>query len=144
MGEWTYRGSTFTADDVGAHKAFVYVITNLTDGRRYVGKKLLWTRKVKTVNKKKKKILVQSDWPSYHGSSEELKRDVELLGEDSFSREILHLCAAPGEASYLEMKEQILRDVLLRKDYYNLFVGGKIHANHVKNLWVTDDRPPAR
>jgi hypothetical protein len=33
------------------------------------------------------------------------------------------------------MKEQITRDVLLKpEEYYNSFVGGKIHRNHLNRL----------
>ena len=132
---WTYNGEVFTEDKIEKNIGFVYLITNKLDGRRYIGKKLFWFSKTRVLKGKKKKEKVLSDWPKYWSSSEELKKDVQDLGEDNFTREILHLCISKGDCSYLEMKEQIINDVLLKpKEWYNCFVGGRIHRNHVKNL----------
>jgi hypothetical protein len=90
-----------------------------------------------TKKKKKTKSLVDSDWKTYYGSSLELQNDIELIGVDNFTREILHICYSKAECSYVEMKEQIINDVLLKPlEYYNAFVGGKIHRNHLKLLHV--------
>jgi hypothetical protein len=131
---WFYKNNEFTEEQVGAFKAFVYCITNLESGRKYVGKKKLLFKKTKTVKKKKLKFLAPSDWQDYYGSSQELKDDVEALGKEKFRREILHLCLSPAESSYLELYEQITRNALLSNDYYNNFVGARIHRNHVKKL----------
>ena len=65
----------------------------------------------------------------------EVQELVEKHGAERFTREVLRLCKSKGELSYYEMKEQIERDVLLRPDeYYNKFVGGKIHGSHLKHL----------
>lgn len=139
---WTYKGMPVLElpDCIG----FVYLITNKLDGRKYIGKKLSkFTRSsIKTVvlksgEKKKKRVKkqVESDWITYWSSSVELQTDVKTLGEDNFTREILHYCYSKGECSYLEMKEQIINEVLLYPTkWYNAFVGGKIHRNHIKNL----------
>ena len=76
----------------------------------------------------------ESDWRDYFGSSEELKSLVESNGGDKYHREILHLCKSKGAMSYLELKEQVERDVLFRDDYYNEFIGAKIHSKHVTDL----------
>jgi hypothetical protein len=52
-----------------------------------------------------------------------------------FRREILEFCKAKGELSYIEAKWQFTKEVLLTDDYYNEFIGVKIHSAHVKNLW---------
>ena len=95
---WTYQGSEINElpeDCVG----FVYIITNITTDRKYIGKKLAKfskttqkTIKLKNGTKKKKKIRskIDSDWRDYYGSSPELTKDVELLGKDNFTREILY------------------------------------------------------
>lgn len=135
---WIYKGNTFREEDVGKTLGYVYLITNKIDGRKYIGKKLFWFSKTKVVKGKKKKEKALSDWQKYWSSSEELQSDVKSLGESNFTREILHLCSSKGEMSYLEMKEQIINDVLLKpNEWYNAFVGGKIHRNHVKNLFIT-------
>lgn len=133
MSAWIYDETTNLEDYVG----FVYEITNLATGRKYIGQKKLWSHKFsvktnpKTKVKKRTRIVIPSDWPKYWGSSEELKSDVLLLGEDNFSREVLMFCKTKGLMNYYEMKEQMIRDVLLREDYYNSFVGGRIHRKHV-------------
>lgn len=118
------------------YAAFVYLITNLDTGRMYVGKKILDRRNRKPVKGKKRRVVVvsDSDWRTYYGSSEELLKDVALLGIHRFKREILHLCATRAESSYLEAKEQFDRSVLLDDGYYNNFIGCKVHGSHVRRL----------
>mgnify|MGYP003782141221 FL=1 len=69
----------------------------------------------------------------YYGSNEEVKSLVEEVGKDNFKREILRLCKSKGEMSYYEAKEQFDRDVLFSDEYYNEFIGCKIHSKHVKS-----------
>ena len=129
---WIYQKRNFEDVDIGKHVGFVYLITNNIDDRKYVGKKLFWFTKTKTVKGKKKKEKYISDWKTYWSSSEEVKDDVKRLGEENFTREILYLCDNKGTMSYLELREQIDRRVLENNNYYNAFVGGKIHKKHVK------------
>ena len=121
-------------DNVG----MVYCITDLSNGKKYIGKKgLMSRRKLSPLKGKKRKRtkIVETDWQSYYGSSEEVKALVEHHGKDNFHREILHLCKAKGEMSYIEAREQFEREVLLKPDeYYNRFIGCKIHAKHVSRL----------
>ena len=136
--DWLYNGQLFDETLIENHQGFVYEIENLETGRKYIGKKFFWSTKtlpVTKTRKRKKKTKVESDWRNYFGSSDSLKEDVANLGREKFKRTILHLCVTKGDCSYLEMKEQIERDVLLKPDeYYNAFVGGKIHRTHLKNL----------
>ena len=132
---WCYNGEPFRSEDIGESEGFVYLITNLTTGMKYIGKKNFWSVKrlppLKGKTRKRKKI-TESDWKEYYGSSEEVKQLVESQGCDNFKREILHLCVSKGEMSYYELKEQVMNDVLFKPDeYYNAFVGAKIHRKHV-------------
>lgn len=122
---------------------FVYCITNINNGRKYIGKKLakfskttykMVTLKNGTKKKKRIKSLVDSDWREYYGSSVELNNDVALLGRDKFTREILHYCKSKAECSYIELREQMERRVLENTDYYNGIIQVKIHKNHLKKL----------
>jgi hypothetical protein len=136
---WLYNGQVIDQlpDEI---IGFVYLITNKSTGKKYIGKKLAkFTKtKVRTVTlksgeKKKKKVKTyeESDWKTYWSSSEELKKDVASLGEESFTREILHYCNSKGVLSYMELKEQMVRQVLESTDYYNGIVQVKIHKSHV-------------
>lgn len=115
---------------------FVYIITNLVSGRKYIGKKLSTFAKTtyKTVTlkngtKKKKKIKsrIPSDWETYWSSSDELQKDVISLGEENFKREILRYCKSKTELSYYEAKYQFEYDVLLKEDeWYNGWITVKV------------------
>lgn len=136
---WYYENNIVEelADDV---VGFVYLITNLVDNRKYVGKKLAKHSKIryKTVTlkngtKKKKKIRekVDSDWRDYYGSSEELTKDVQELGVENFKREILYYCYSKAECSYVEAREQFSRKVLESKEYYNGHIQVRVHGSHI-------------
>jgi hypothetical protein len=120
---WIYQNKEFSESDIGKYVGYVYLITNKTNNRQYIGKKLFWFSKTRTVKGKKKKEKALSDWQTYWSSSEELKNDVVTLGEDNFTREIL----------YLEAREQFARKVLEFPDlWYNGIIQCKIHRTHVK------------
>ena len=121
---------------------FVYEITNTLTGRKYIGKKLAKFSKttyrvvkLKNGNKKKKKIRskIDSDWQLYYGSSPELTKDIEKLGIENFSREILYYCRSKSECSYIEAREQFARKVLESDDYYNGHIQVRVHGSHIKN-----------
>jgi hypothetical protein len=121
---------------------FVYLITNNLTGRKYIGKKLAKFSKttykvVKQKNgiKKKKRIRskIDSDWQQYYGSSVELSADIEKLGTDNFTREILFYCASKSECSYIEAREQFSRRVLESADYYNGHIQVRVHGRQILN-----------
>jgi len=120
----------------------VYQITNNVSGRKYIGKKLAKfsktstkTVKLKNGTKKKKKIRskIDSDWQTYYGSSPELSKDVEQLGTEQFTREILFYCKSKAECSYIEAREQFSRRVLESTDYYNGHIQVRVHGSHIRN-----------
>lgn len=124
---WIYREKEVTDEDVAGYVGFVYSITNKINGKGYIGKKLLKFTKTKQVKGRKKKILVDSDWKTYYSSSDALKKDVEMLGEDKFRREILRFCSSKSECSYWELKYQMENDVLLSDAFYNSWISARIH-----------------
>lgn len=128
---WKYKGVNFTDADAEGKVGFVYLITNKKTKRKYVGKKLFFFSRKKKINGRNRRVQIPSDWKEYYGSNKELQADVEALGVKNFKREILHVCNAKGEASYLEVKEQIERGVLLTDDFYNGIINCKIHARHL-------------
>jgi hypothetical protein len=133
---WQYDDKDFTVDLVGDNYGFVYKITNLTNNKKYIGKKLFYFAKTKQVKGKKKRFKVPSDWQTYYGSSDSLNKYVLSLGQENFKREILHLCKSKGECGYLEAKEQFLNNVLESDDYYNSWIMVRVRKSHIKDLNV--------
>lgn len=138
---WTYQGKEVTEIPEGI-EGFVYLITNLTNNRKYIGKKLAKFKKTKPPlkgKKNKRRSTVESDWRTYWGSSEQLLADVAALGEENFTREILHFCPSRGILSYMEAKEQFDRRVLETDDYYNGIINvrvgtSKLLQEHLKKI----------
>ena len=132
--EWKYNNEIFTEEMIGDNYGFVYIITNNSTNKKYIGKKFFYSTKTKQVKGKRKRIKVSSDWQSYYGSNEVLKGDVKLLGEENFSREIIHLCKSKGVCGYLEAKEQFIRNVLETDDYYNTWIMVRVRKSHLKGI----------
>ena len=136
---WYYKGKEvleLPEDCIG----YVYCITNTVSGRKYIGKKLAKFSKtsykvVKQKNglKKKKKIKskVESDWQTYYGSNDVLNEDVNNLGKDKFTREILFYCNSKAQCSYIEAREQFTHKVLESTDYYNGQISVRVHGSHI-------------
>lgn len=131
---WLYNGKEIEEDDLVGYVAFVYLITNLTNNKRYIGKKLLAFTRTKKVKGKvrKKRVKTESDWREYFGSNKVLLRDVEEIGPENFKREILKLCKTKGTANYYEMKYQILHEALESEEYYNDQIRVRVHRSHIR------------
>jgi hypothetical protein len=135
--QWIYKNQPveqLPEDCVG----FVYIITNTVSGRMYVGKKLarfkttrykMHTQKNGKKIRKKIRGAVASDWQEYYGSSDQLNRDVALLGRDQFQREILYYCRSKAECNYIEAREQFARRVLESDQYYNGHIRVRVHGS---------------
>jgi hypothetical protein len=130
---WLYENVVFEQIPEGI-VGFVYCITNLTNSRKYLGKKNFYFSKTKTVKGKKKRFKVESDWRDYYGSNKELNADVTLLGKENFKREILKLCKSKGEFGYYEAKYQFENNVLESDDWYNSWIMVRIHKKHLTFL----------
>jgi hypothetical protein len=130
---WTYKNKEVTeipAEFIG----FVYLITNTTNDRKYIGKKLTQFKRSKKPLKgrtNKRRYTVESDWKDYYGSSDELTADVEQLGKDTFKREILFWCKNKSELSYIEAREQFSHKVLESRDWYNGHIRVRVHQKGI-------------
>jgi|TARA_R110000851_G_scaffold106897_1_gene226599 hypothetical protein len=126
--QWTYKGKKVSEMPEGV-LGFVYLITNTTNDRKYIGKKLAEFKKTRPPlkgRKNKRRSTVESDWKDYYGSSDSLNADVAALGKNKFTREIIHYCPSRGVLSYLEAFEQFNRRVLESDDYYNGIINVRV------------------
>lgn len=123
LGHWEYSGSI----DAGA-VGFVYLITELSTGRYYIGKKVLTfkvTKKPLKGKTRKRKGSKESDWRTYTGSSDELNALIEKRGKAAFSFVILRVCRSRAELNYHEAKEQFLRGCLESGQSFNRWISVK-------------------
>ena len=107
---WTYLERTFNSSDVRDYFGFVYLITNKSNQRQYIGRKYFWS--FRTPPGKKRKVKQESDWKKYYGSCPELKEDLKRYGKEIFKREILSLHTTKGTCNYEETKQLFLNNVL--------------------------------
>ena len=137
---WYYQGTTFTTDDIGDFFGFVYRITNIQNGKQYIGRKYFWQKRKPRGGKRR--VTSESDWKRYYGSSDELNSDRKLLGNSTFKREILSLHTRLGDVNYEETKQLFLNNVLQESlsdgtpKYYNSNILGRYMK---KNYWKSMD-----
>jgi len=146
MQKWLHEGqeieslSQFPEGCVG----FVYMITNTTNGKIYVGKKTLFNTLTKKLTKKeasawdkpgripkKKKETKESNWSDYNGSNKNLQEDIKLIGLQHFHREILEFCFNKKQCTYYEEYWQH-RLRVLHIDSYNDTIAGRYYRRDIK------------
>ena len=137
---WLYLERTFDSDDVGDYFGFVYLITNKSNQRQYIGRKYFWS--FRTPPGKKRKQKQESDWKRYYGSCPELKEDIKKYGKEIFSREILSLHGTKGTCNFEETKQLFLNNVLSEAlddgspAYYNSNILGRYMRKDYGNFRI--------
>ena len=128
---WLYEGKPFTTDDIGDQFGFVYRITNLQTGKQYIGRKYFWQKRKPRGGKRR--VTTESDWKRYYGSSDELKADRKLLGNQLFKREIISTHPTGGKVNFEETRQLFLNNVLTESltdgtpAYYNSNILGRYY-----------------
>jgi hypothetical protein len=139
---WTYQNQQVDEIPEGVI-GFVYIITNLKTGQKYIGKKLAQFKRTKPPLKGKKlkrRSVVESDWRDYWGSSDRLNADVQALGPENFTREILYYCTSKAEMSYIEAREQFDRRVLESDEYYNGIINVRVGGSDKLRKALSEQR----
>lgn len=88
---------------------FIYITTNMVNGKRYLGKK---------------KFDDDEDWITYLGSGTVLQRAVKKYGAENFHRNIVYFCNSLEELNAAEYDLSVYLDVVESDDWYNLQYGG--------------------
>ena len=134
---WIYNGKCFTSSDIGNYFGFVYLITNQSNQRKYIGRKYFWS--FRTPKGKTRKVKQESDWKKYYGSCPELKEDIKKYGKENFSREIISLHKTLGKVNYEETRQLFMNNVLIESlddgtpAYYNSNVLGRYYRKDYFN-----------
>jgi hypothetical protein len=119
LGHWN---TSLIIEEGNIPYGFLYKITCLPTGKKYIGKKqcksVLKRRPLKG-KKNKRHEIIETDWKTYTSSSRELNEDLLKYGKDKFNFEIIELCESKFALAYREAKIQFEEEVLLRDDYYN-------------------------
>ena len=142
---WKFQGKTIETLPEDC-EGFVYLITNTTNGKMYVGKKLAKFKKPRPplkgrINKRRSKV--ESDWKDYWGSNDHLLEDVAQLGKNKFTRQILYICNSRGAMSYLEAREQFERRVLESDEYYNGIINVRVGGSRILKEELKKHNPKA-
>ncbi len=140
---WYYKGEEYnpSEEELKEWVGFIYVITDKSNNKKYLGKKQFWSKKTLPPLKgktRKRRSVVVSDWMKYYGSSDLVKQLLAEHGADNFHREIIHFGKTKGALGYLELFEQVTRHALLDDNYYNGIVQARIHHSHVKKIDVNE------
>ena len=125
---------------------FIYEVTHLPTGRKYLGKKQLISVTKKALGKKELALLTdkraktykivkkESDWKTYYGSHSEIKGLIKEGKQSEFSREILIFTPNKKLHTYYENKFLFIKGVIepdsnyindniegryFRKDFYD-------------------------
>lgn len=87
---------------------FVYIVTNLTNGKRYVGQRKFDNR---------------GKWKSYMGSGTEIKMAIDKYGKKNFKRDIVYVAYNFEELSQAEQEIIQFLDAGKSRNYYNISDG---------------------
>lgn len=91
---------------------FTYLITNLLNGKKYIGKKHFWS-------KSKKNGKVESNWKLYTSSSKYVNDDIQQLGIQSFKFQMIEIYTNKRELSKAENDLILASNAVTSDDYYN-------------------------
>ena len=89
---------------------FIYITTNLINGKKYIGKKV---------------FDLKNQWKSYLGSGVALKNAIQKYGKENFTKNIVAFAYSEDELCEFEKQIISLLDASNSSDFYNIAPGGE-------------------
>jgi len=114
---WLYKGKEIDSLEQMPENTFgfIYEITHVPTGRKYIGKKVLQFHRTLPPlkgQKRKRKVITESDWKTYYGSNKDVKALLKERGSEEFTREILDFVPSKKLLTYYECKYLFIKEVL--------------------------------
>lgn len=125
---WTYNDEPYDTISNNRLIGFVYLITNDTKDKMYIGQKSMYNRTGTTYK--------ESDWRTYNGSNKQLITDID--NGDMISKQIRYLCVTKNEMNYLEAKMILDNNALTDDRYYNQWLSVKVTGKDVTKWYQRD------
>ena len=139
---WIFNGHPFLSKDIDDYFGFVYCITNLLNGKRYIGRK--YFHQLRKPRGGGRRVRSESDWKKYYGSSAELTEERKKFGNPFFKRDILSLHKTKGLTNFEETRQLFLNNVLTEamSDGTPAFYNSNILGRYMrKDYFQTDPTP---
>lgn len=147
---WLYENKMISSiEDMGEKVPFGFIckITHVPTGKQYIGKKQLFHTSKKVLGKKElaaapkiqgrpqkfKQVIKESDWKTYYGSEETIKKMIKEGKKDEFIREILCFVKNKKTLSYFETKYQFIHEVL---EYPNKWFNTNINGHYFSSDFI--------
>ena len=132
---WLYgKDEIHSLEDIFEHKedvyGFIYEVEHIPTKKKYIGKKvLMFNRTLPPLKgqKRKRKVVKESDWKTYVGSQLEVKQLLKEGTLDDFKRTILMLVPTKKLLTYYEIKALFIRNALEDDNYLNNNILGKFY-----------------
>jgi len=137
---WFYKNNEIkSVEDMPENTyGFIYLVTHIPTGQKYIGKKVLYFERNVKIGKReyevlkqerkeqgiggrpsgKKKVIKESDWKTYYGSQKEIVNLVKEGKELDFKREILKFVTNKKLLTYFECKYLFIYEVLEEENNY--------------------------
>jgi hypothetical protein len=114
---WLYKGKEIDSVEQMPENTFgfIYEITHIPTGRKYIGKKVLQFHRTLPPlkgQKRKRKVITESDWKTYYGSNKDVKALLKERRSEEFTREILDFVPSKKLLTYYECKYLFIKEVL--------------------------------
>jgi group I intron endonuclease len=106
-----------TYKEINNPYGFIYITTNLINGKRYLGQKKFYR-----------------NWKTYLGSGQAFKKAVKKYGEENFSKNIIYICYSADELDQIEYDLSVFFNVVESDDWYNLKYGGRTMHGYSPSL----------